>query len=344
MMKLRNKIISILLPLTLSISGCLGVNVQTVQAKEVTETTKTTDSKFSFNPHVCPEGFYKAYGEEYWTSFFNLCDALREGKDTFKCASGDAYVWCMVGGALPNLFPAERNCTEYLGLYDGYSNGVGKISYSIPKEEFVKREREFEKKIEDVLNANVKKSDTDFEKCAALYKYIVDNYAYDHDYFDGMTAGTVNNWEYGIYRTFMTGKGICGNLSGLYNYLLLQCGVDAYEFHDAGMVHAWSYVVADGVGYHVDPTWGFSLENFMTPSSVRKKRLEEGNITGALEPMYYLDDVPLKKAGIDFSANDDRFAELRKGWKILEVDRDRKVIKYDSEDGVKEFAYGKLNK
>ncbi len=341
MMKLRNKIISLLLPLALSVSGCLGVNVQTVQAKEVSE---TINSKFSFNPHVCPKDFYKAYGEEYWTSFFNLCDALREGKDTFKCASGDAYVWCMVGGALDNLFPASRYCLEYLGLDAGYCNGIGKISYSIPKEVFVKREREFEKKIEDVLNANVKKSDTDFEKCAALYKYIADNYAYDIDEQAANESGNISNWENGIYKTLMEKKGICGELSGLYSYLLLQCDVDACCFRDENLKHRWSYVKVDGIGYHVDPTWFYTLEDFMVPSGIRKQNLKKKDISASIEPVYYFDDEPLKKAGIDFSANDDRFAELRKGWTILEVDRDRKVIKYDSEDGVKEFAYGKLNK
>lgn len=138
----------------------------------------------------------------------------------------------------------------------------------------------------------------------------------------------------------MEEKGICGNLSVLYNYLLLQCGVDAYVFHDNGITHAWSYVKIDGVGYHVDTTWTSTLNDFMTPSSVREKNLAEHGITAPIKPRYSFDDAPLNKPGIVFSANDNRFAELRNGWIILNIDRERKVITYDSEDGVKEFAYG----
>ena len=336
---LRNRIVCMLLLLCIGFTGTLAFVPTATYACE--KNAASSNETYSFNPHICPSMLYEAYGEQY-SSFFNLCDALREGKDTFECASLSAYVGCMIGGVIEEFFPAAANCIEYIGP-DGYSDGVGKIVYTIPKEDFIKREQAFEQKVEKVLRENVRKSDSDFEKCAALYKYMADNYSYNLEEYEGLKSGVLDPSDYGVYRTFMDGKGICGSFSTLYNYLLLQCGVDAYYFNDSGMNHAWSYVKVDGVGYHVDTTWKFTLNDFMTPSSVRMQNLVSNNINcDSFFPLFYFDDGPLDKPQFDFSANDDRYAELRKGWNIISIDRERKVITYDSEDGVKEFAYGDL--
>lgn len=335
---LRNRIVSAILALSLVITGGFTLSVPAVCAKET-----SANAEYSFNPHVCPSMLYEAYGEDYWTSFFNMCDALREGKDTFKCASADVYVWCYVGNLVDDFLPAAKQYIEYIGTEKGYSNGVGKIVYTIPAEEFVKIERDFEKDIEEVIRENVRKDDTDFEKCAALYKYMADNYVYDQEEYDGLNSGALNPRDYGAYRTFMDKKGICGDLSSLYNYLLLQCGVDAYYFHDNIVGdHAWSYVKVDGVGYHVDTTWKFTLNSFMMTTDVRKQTLAEHEISGPIYPRHYFKEAPIYDPKFDFSANDDRYAELRNGWNILSIDRERKVITYDSPDGVKEFYYGNL--
>ena len=320
-MKFKTKILSFILPLTLGVTSCFGMNVQTVQAKE---TSETDENYYSFNPHVCSTDFYNAYGEEYWTSFFNLCDALRNGEDTFECASREVYIWCMVGGPLDSLFPAARYRLEYLGADAGYCNGVGKIAYAIPQKEFVEREDVFETIVESIIRDNIREDDTDFEKCAALYKYIADNYIYDKEEEAANKAGKINDFDNGIYRTLMEKKGICKDLSGLYTYLLLQCGVDACNFRDENLEHCWSYVKVDGIGYHVDPTWFYTLDYFMTPDSIRKQHLENSGLSGSFAPVYFYDDEPLEKA--DFTADDDRYAELRKGMNILEIDRERKVM------------------
>ena len=54
-----------------------------------------------------------------------MCDALREGKDTFECASGDAYVWCFAGNLVYDFFPAAKKYVKYIGLYDGYAEFCG---------------------------------------------------------------------------------------------------------------------------------------------------------------------------------------------------------------------------
>lgn len=77
-------------------------------------------------------------------------------------------------------------------------------------------------------------------------------------------------------------------------------------------------------------------------TDVRKQTLAEHEISGPIYPKHYFEEAPIYDPKFDFSANDDRYAELRNGWNILSIDRERKVITYDSPDGVKEFYYGNL--
>ena len=97
---------------------------------------------------------------------------------------------------------------------------MGRIYYEMPAEDFVEREADFEQKVEDVLNNTLEKDDNEYEK-----------------------------------YTFMTHKGKCIDLSGIYAFLLLQSGVEALSvgsFDDQD--HGWVYARVNGQGYHLDPT------------------------------------------------------------------------------------------
>ncbi len=76
---LRNRIVSAILAICLVITGGFALDVPAVCAKKT-----SANADYSFNPHVCPSMLYEAYGEEYWTSFFNMCDALREWRSLKK--------------------------------------------------------------------------------------------------------------------------------------------------------------------------------------------------------------------------------------------------------------------
>ena len=84
-----------------------------VMTEAVTEEVATPEEPesaelvpFEFNPHVYSEKLSESYSEEYWESFYNLCDALRLGEDTFECASQEVYEWCTDDVTLGELFPA----------------------------------------------------------------------------------------------------------------------------------------------------------------------------------------------------------------------------------------------
>ncbi|RKM54113.1 hypothetical protein D6853_14340 [Butyrivibrio sp. X503] len=297
--------------------------------------------KFAFNPHVCPKKLYEAYGPEEWETFFKLCDALRAGEDTFECPSREVYDWCFSGGPLDEFFPVARYSLES-DCENGYADGIGYIKYAIPKDEFLRKQKEFEKMVTDILNENVSKDYTDFEKCVALYEYMINNYVYDYRESANNTFEKMANLPrgtYGTYRTFKDKKGMCGDLSNVYNYLLLQCGVDAVQYIGGPVEkkHAWSYVTIDGAGYFIDPTWGLpdkspnDLTYFMITAVDR-----ESDFGDTMEPVEFGYDH--RNIDVDFSADDNRYASLHEG-DFVSLDREKKTLYYKVGNEKREYHY-----
>lgn len=317
----------------------------TAETEAVTETETTAETEivfdenihYSYNPHVCPKKLYDAYGPEEWESFFNLCDALRAGEDTFECKSRDAYEWCFSGGPLSKYFPVARYYVTG-DFLNGYSDGVGHFTYDIPAEEFVQKQQVFEQLVVDILKDNVRKDYTDFEKCIVLYEYMVENYTYDYVQYANNDLDTLNTLpkdSFGTYRTFRDKTGICDDLSSVYDYLLLQCGVEAIQFD--GNDHAWTYVTINDVGYFIDPTWGLhescwtDLTYFMMSEADRAD-----DFAGHMNPeMFYYEH---KNKDVDFSANGDKYEELHNG-NFVSLDRENKILYYEDCGEQKEFHY-----
>ena len=103
---------------------------------------------YEFNPHVYSAMLDATYSDDYRESFFNLCDALREGRDTFECSSKEVYDWCTNEVTLAQLFPVA--CVLVTNeSNDGsrnYENGTGRLYYTIPAEEFVQKEMDLKKR------------------------------------------------------------------------------------------------------------------------------------------------------------------------------------------------------
>ena len=318
----------------------------TASAEQTTTQTETTAApepeRFTFDPHVYPATLGVQIPQDHWDSFYNLCDALRKGENTFACSSQEAYDFVMDPSVLAHLFPPS--CMKISGKSSDqtkpYENGVGRIFYSIPAAEYVKRQTEFEEKVVDVLNANLETDDDDFEKCLKLYRYMEMNYTYE-DFPQGCGDGA-------YYYTFMTHKGVCDEISGVYMYLLLQAGVDVLEVGCCvpTMAHAWNYVIIDGHGYHIDPTWSLmpeheidaslSLEYFMMTD---EHRINDGcdleELTVDLLPEYWL-----KNSALKLPKPDDRFY-AKDYSKLDSLDEENKIMHYTDMYGESfELHYG----
>ena len=242
-MKNRN-FICVLLASAILLSGCNSAKTvqtessspetsQTIEKivftedESVTEaSSEQTQEKFEFNPHVYSAQLAKTVPQEHWDALYSLCDALRAGETTFKCADEKAYKWVTDITIMCCLFPAAglQFDAESSDGSPAFENGIGKITYKTDIDEWKKREADFEAMIVDIINSTVEKDDTDFEKALKLYLYVAKNYTYEYD---------VVQWDNYVYKTFVKKTGQCINFAAVYAYLLMQVGVDALPCDNA---------------------------------------------------------------------------------------------------------------
>ncbi|MBO4367825.1 MAG: transglutaminase domain-containing protein, partial [Clostridia bacterium] len=284
---------------------------------------------YVFNPHLYVPILDGDIPQEYWDSFYNLCDALRAGETTFACASMKAYKWATDPVTLTELFPPA--CTRIKGEdrdgTAGFENGIGKIFYQMPVEEYMERQAQFEALIVDTLNTCLEPDDDAFEKCLKLFDYMSVNYAYQYDFQELMSDGA-------NYLTFMTGKGQCIELASVYAYYLLQAGVEALQVgcNNTEIAHAWTYTVIDGRGYHTDPTWslrefeaGEELELYyflMTDERREGSGCAVDDLTAPLLPRYWANF-----SASEFTASDDRYCFPADSF-LMSIDEEGKTVHY----------------
>lgn len=277
---------------------------------------------YEFNPHVFSEFYVQEHGEARRQAVFNYVDALRAGEDWFECPDESAMWWC-VGRLGHFFFPVGPEFTT-AGVY---KDGKAQILYKIPKEEFLEKEREFEKMITDIVNNAVGDDYTDLEKAVALYEFLTEYCTYDYEMLEHCTE-----WmdKQGGYRALIEKRGICNEFACLYQYLLMQCGVDVEESGGPSLTwgqdsHAWVYVTIDGKGYLVDPTWGEtsvrepSLAYFLFTDELREKR------DGFDSAKFDVAGAENSRKKYSFEATDKRFEDLWEGV-YLALDHDAECI------------------
>lgn len=324
--------------------GTITVNEEITEttAESVTEAETTAEGIYEFNPHLHSGIVGDAIPEDYYESLYNLIDALREGKDTFECSSEEAYKWATDSVTLNNLFPAA--CVKISGeSNDGtvpFENGIGRIYYNMPVDEFVIRETEFEAEIEDILNTWLDYDDNDYEKCLKLYDYMESTYTYGE-------VDTSSTHDGASYKAIRLKTGICEHLASIYAYLLMQSGVDAINIgiYEPHMCHAWTYVVVNGQGYHVDPTWslksGLDSNNLYLAYFMMSDDLREStgcllnDITAPMLPRYWLnyyEDLDLKAT--------DKSYEFPDSGIFKELDEENKILYYyDLDNNLQQMSY-----
>lgn len=360
---ISKRIIGSVLITAVLLSGCSKVNTPDTEETAVTEISATEEIKeteetktsetsaekvpvpFEFNPHVYSPKLAGWVPQENWDAFYNLCDALREGKTEFECSNEEAYEWATRSTTLANLFPAA--CMKVEGKSEdgsaGFENGIGKICYNMPPEEYVARQADFEAMITGILNSTLESDDTEYEMALKLYLYIAENY--DYDYSDQSAIKEEDGY---VYRTFKTKLGQCINYGSVYAYLLLQAGIDAMNVgcFEEGMDHAWTYAVIDGKGYHIDTTWALKscytgidhvyLDYFMMSD-------EERNSDGCLVrdlTMQLLKEFWVNRTNIVLDASDASYC-IRDYCGFYCLDEDNKILTYvDMYGEMHEFYYG----
>ncbi len=295
---------------------------------------------FTFQPHIFSTFYLKEHGEKRRDAFYAYVDAIRAGEDRYRCASEADANWSS-GRFAMMFFP-------FAGLYADATyvgDGWAEITYLIPKDEFLRKEREFEERVEKILNDVLEEDYSDLEKALALYEFMTEYIVYDYDM---MYHNGEEEWssKQSPYRVLDERQGICGEIAILYQYLGLQCGIDVDEVVGAPVksgedTHAWNYVRIDGTGYLLDATWGLTTNHapdlcyFLFTDQLRETR------DGYAIESYDVGFVGMYGARKKFSfeCNDERYSELWKG-KFVAFDEAENCIFYtDTKGNLHRFDY-----
>ncbi len=277
-----------------------------------------------FRPHVLSSIYTKAFGEEFRDTFYAFCDAALAGEDSFPCP--DTQTWFYVMDAARTCLPVA---SHYLLMEeDPVQDGRGLLTYSLPREEYLKEVSRFSARVTELIRACVAEGDSETERAVSLFCYLARRWTYDTKAAEESIGGDIPTLD--PWRILMGDLGICQEAAGAYAYLLLQTGVDAFVTgaltRDASSAHEWTQVCLDGAWYHCDVTYtmgrGDDLSHFGMTDAQRE-------IDGDYPPEYFnvgefnvfhREDVP---------AEDDRFSALWTASAAM-LDRTDHVIRYGS--------------
>ena len=97
-------------------------------------------------------------------------------------------------------------------------------------------------------------------KAETLWRHIIDNYHYDLELANRVYTGEIKyQWAPDIEKIFREQKGVCFDLTALYNSMLRSVGIRAKMVHGPvspnNIYHAWSEVYIDGKWQLVDVTF-----------------------------------------------------------------------------------------
>lgn len=142
----------------------------------------------------------------------------------------------------PQLFYVER---EYQISYSEQTNECQDLyfSFKYSDSELKVRVNDFNSRIQLIVD-EIMKSETDFDKIHSCHDYIVQNYGYDQ------TKGSAD-----VYNMLLTGEGTCMAYTGLFDYIMTQCGIESTTAKSEQLNHIWNVVELDGEYYNVDVTW-----------------------------------------------------------------------------------------
>lgn len=158
---------------------------------------------------------------------------------------------------------------SYQISYIKEGNSVKEVSilfeYSIDRESILRRNREVEKKIKEIVDLIITPGMTALEKEIAVHNYIVNNAKYDEENYEKGTVPKESNTAYGV---LIKGVGVCGGYASAMNKLLNEVGIESMiisgEAGENGSyeAHAWNLVKLDGEYYHLDATWNDPIYTF----------------------------------------------------------------------------------
>ena len=244
------------LMLVLSLTGCAGerdsVPAEDASAED-TEIVSDDDSpetfRYSFDPHVISKEYSIIYGEGIEKEFFDLCDAVLSGSESFPCPSRERFYQLL--GIADTCLPLACALIDESGTY--VRDGVCHLAYLFSDPELTEKTERFKAKVTEVITTAIPCEGPDFIYAMELYTAVAKKDTYDE-------SCTLDDFlEIGTYRAIMEDTGICQEISGEYIYYLLQVGINAIPCsslnRDGSEAHEWALADLNGKYYHIDPTY-----------------------------------------------------------------------------------------
>ena len=195
--------------------------------------------QWSFDPYALSSDV-KTYLGEKLQDYRLLVNAVLQRQDTVTLAKESV---------IPSLscLYAEFPLSVLLQDYAVDKKGTTvTLEFIYDQEDHAARVQAFKQRVESVIRAEIKTGYNECERALALYRWTAQNI----NYLDGDNVTP--------YHALMDGVGICQSYEGVYQYLLLQVGIDALSggaFMTDEAAHAWTLVSLNGVWYHMDPTF-----------------------------------------------------------------------------------------
>lgn len=294
-----------------------------------------TAYEYTFNPCVISEELASRYDKKVIECYFEFCEAVYAGDDSFYCPDYDTFlqvnaIACLCHPLYEQFIDLSES-DEDTAIDNRYP-----IAYTLPKDEYMEKLKAFKEEVSHIITSTLQEGDTELEKAIKLYSYIGKNMKYDYDLYEYIISGdydesqfnrfTQDGLEPSPYRALIWKEGICDELASAYSYLLLQVGVEAVDVDgEMGFNHEWNMVRIDDVYYHVDPTaqvandnfalccFAVSTEYFIELNEVNSESIMICGATGLIENTKF--------------QNDSRFESL--GYSNqYEIDHENRIIYY----------------
>jgi transglutaminase-like putative cysteine protease len=111
-----------------------------------------------------------------------------------------------------------------------------------------------------IINQNISAEMEDYEREAALFKYVVDHMTYSKTKDKGIEYINATPMSHTMYGGLIDKTAVCDGYAKSLMYLLNAVGIPARfivgNIKEDGVLHAWNLVQIQGAYYHVDSTWG----------------------------------------------------------------------------------------
>lgn len=137
------------------------------------------------------------------------------------------------------------------------ADAVAAAAIPASEEELARQKENFEKAADEFLQ-DVKETDSDRDRAAAIYEKLASQTEYDETamYDERLEA------QHTACGVIIDGRGVCDGISLAYKYLLARCGIRclAVPGESRGAAHVWNLIYWDGTWHEADLTWDIASD------------------------------------------------------------------------------------